>query len=182
MSLLAEPNPARAASAPAAEAQFVPGATLQPALPSGGVERNALGEESRLPSNLRKHRFPRRFVCKVDDRDIRGLVYFGADPEEAARRAGIEAELRGWKIVDQEWDGFVLSGTIRAGDPSSQTRVRGAAHSKCVVYRAGSRAGAKQRAAADSELHHWTVLEAHWRPAPNNQGGALVLQVEEPES
>lgn len=161
----------------------MPGVTLQPALPSGGVERNALGEESRLPSNLRKHRFPRSFVSKVDDRDIRGLVYFGADPEEAARRAGIEAELRGWEIVDQEWDGFVLSvRMIRAGDPSSQTRVRGAAHSKCVVYRAGSRAGAKQRAAVDSDLHHWNVLEAHWRPAPNNQGGALVLQVEEPES
>jgi hypothetical protein len=142
-----------------------------------------LGEESRVPSDLRKDRFPRSFVSKADDRDIRGLVYFGADPEEAARRAGIEAELRGWEIVDQDWDGFVLSvRMIRAGDHLSQTTVRGAARHKCVVYRAGSRADAKQRAAADSDLHRWIVLEAHWRPAPNDQGGALVLQVEEPES
>jgi hypothetical protein len=61
-----------------------------------------------------------------------------------------------------------------------------AARRKCVVYRASSRSAAKQRAAADSELHHWVILAAHWRPAPGSlegdPGGALVLQVEEPEA
>jgi hypothetical protein len=173
---------------------------VEPASPSGEIERNALGEESRLPPDLRKHRFSQSFVSEANDRDVRDLVYLGADPEEGARRAGIEAELCGFEIVDQEWDGFVLfvrmkrlvgreattpqssKRTVRAGSDPSKTRVHGAAHHKCVVYRAGSWTEAKQRAAADSELHDWIVLEAHWRPAPDHQGGALVLQVEEPES
>jgi hypothetical protein len=60
------------------------------------------------------------------------------------------------------------------------------ARRKCVVYRASSRSAAKQRAAADSELHRWVILATHWRPAPDSleedPGGALVLQVEEPEA
>ena len=57
---------------------------------------------------------------------------------------------------------------------------------KCVVYRASSRSAAKERAAADSELHHWVILAAHWRPAPDSpqedRGGALVVHVEEPDA
>src|SRR5271157_4474727 len=164
------------------------------------MERNALGEEFRLPADLRKHCLPRSFVSKARDRDLRALFYFGADREEAGGRAGIGAERRGWEIVDQEWYGFVPSARIehpvcretttprcsnrhvRAGDHPFQTNAGHAVCRKCVVYRAGSRAVAKQRAAADSDLHHWVILEAHWRPAPDNQGGALILRVEEPES
>ena len=57
---------------------------------------------------------------------------------------------------------------------------------KCVVYRASSRSTLFGGAAADSELHHWVILAAHWRPAPDSpqedRGGALVVHVEEPDA
>jgi len=150
-----------------------------------------------LPADLWKHRLPGGLVLGARDRELRGLLYFGEDREEAARRAGMEAARRGWAIVDQEWDGFVLAVRIEcpvqceaATSPSTNGSVRagasrtnaGNARRKYVVYRAGSRAAAKQRASADSDLYRWLILEAHWRPAPNAQGGALMLQVEEPDS
>ncbi len=147
-----------------------------------------------MPADLRKHGLPGGFVSSARNRKARGFVYFGENREEAACRAGLDAARRGWAIVDQEWDGFALAvriecpvrceaTTLQSSNPSVRAGAsRTNARRKYVVYRAGSRAAARQRASADCDLYRWLILEAHWRPAPNALGGALVLHVEEPES
>ena len=50
-----------------------------------------------------------------------------------------------------------------------------------IGYPAANHEQAERLAAADAVRLHWTVLTADWHPNGRDDGGVLVLQVEEGE-
>jgi len=160
--------------------------------PLAARKRAPLPLESR-PQDDAPCPFPQRRapVARLARWDLRLLPAAGVERSPWERRFCLSADLRRLPFLQsfaskaKTSGGVGLSCREKREEPGPMS-AGSTPRRKCVVYRASSRSAAKQRAAADSELHHWVILAAHWRPAPDSpqedRGGALVVHVEEPDA